>query len=281
MRAILVPTDFSNLSKIGLSNAIGLAKKTGSKVIVISVVTELTADTRQLSNVKKFQASMLAARQADGEKLLAEFKSIAGKVEISFQPVAGYPVVDVIEKFAVKNKVGLIVMSSKGATGLKKVLVGSNAAAVIDNSSIPVLLIPSDAKARTIRKVVYATDAKDFRKQARVVGVFAEALGASMDVVHVVPEDEDKQTDPLGLSAQKIRVIAAYPKIRFHLLYNKDVSKGLELFIKGQKDDFILITFTHKLSFNEKLFGKSVTQRLAYLNKVPLLVVNKTNYKGF
>jgi hypothetical protein len=63
-------------------------------------------------------------------------------------------------------------------------------------------------------------------------------------------------------------------------MYDKDVARGLESFINNQKEDFVLTTFTHRLSFNEKLFGKSVTQKLAYHNTVPLLVVNKSNQKG-
>lgn len=281
MRTILVPTDFSNLSKVGLSYAIGLAKKIEARVIVITIVTEVTADRQELSTVKKFQDNMLATAQSDGDKLLEEFRSDAGNLDISFQPVAGFPVVDVIERFAVENNVNLIVMGSKGASGLKKIVMGSNATAVIDNSSVPVLVIPGEVTPNAISKLVYATDARDFRKELKIVASFAELLGASMEVVHVVPEDEQEQKDPLGVTAQKLKVIASYPKIHLHVLYDKDVSRGLETFITSQKEDFILTTFTHRLTFNEKLFGKSVTQKLAFHNSVPLLVVNKSNHKGF
>jgi nucleotide-binding universal stress UspA family protein len=279
MRTILVPTDFSQLSKLGLSYAIGLAKKIDAKVVVITVVTEVTAQAQEMTNAKKFQANMLATAQSDGDKFLKEFKPETGNVDISFQPVAGFPVVDVIERFAVKNNVTLIVMSSKGATGLKKIVMGSNATAVIDNSSIPVLVVPGEASPKAIAKIVYATDAKDFRKEAKIVASFAEMLTASMEVVHVVPEAEESQKDPLGVTAQKLKVIAAYPNIHLHVIYDKDISNGLETFITSQKEEFILITFTHRLTFNEKLFGKSVTQKLAFHNSVPLLVVNKSNYK--
>ncbi len=279
MRTILVPTDFSALSKVGLTYAIGLAKKIDAKVTVINIVTEVSAEAGEITNVKKFQANMLATAQSDGDKFLKDFKSAAGKVDLSFQAVAGFPVVDVIEKFAVKNKVNLIVMSSKGASGLKRVVMGSNATAVIDNSSVPVLVVPAEASPKSIGKLVYATDAKEFRKELKIVVGFAEPLGASIEVVHVVPEDEGKQKDPLGVTAQKLKVMAAFPNIHLHVMYDKDVSRGLETFITSQKDDFILITFTHRLTFNEKLFGKSVTQKLAYHNSVPLMVVNKSNVK--
>jgi nucleotide-binding universal stress UspA family protein len=280
MRTLLVPTDFSALSKTGLSYAIELAKKIEARIIVITVVTEVVADKHEPSNVKKYQDDMLATSHKDGEKLLAEFKADAGKVEMTFKAVAGFPVVNVIEDFATANQVNLVVMSSKGATGLKKLVMGSNAAAVIDNSSVPVLVVPAEASPKALGKLVYASDAKDFLSEAKIVAAFAEMMGSSMEVVHVVPDAERALKDPAGVTAQKLKDIASYPKIHLHVIYDDDISRGLETFITSQADDFVLITFTHRLTFNEKLFGKSVTAKLAYHNSVPLLVVNKSNYKG-
>lgn len=279
MRTILVPTDFSKLSRVGLSHAIKLAKKIQARVIVITVVTEVSGDPTERPDVKKYQASMLSTAQSDGEKFLKEFKSEAAKIDIAFKPVAGFPVVDVIEKFAVENKVDLIVMGSKGATGLKKIIMGSNASAVIDNSSVPVLVIPGEANTKAGGKLVYATDATDFQSEVKIVASFAQLLSASMEVVHVVPKGKPTDKDPSGVTTKKLKEIAAYPKMHLHVIRDKSVAAGLETFIKSQKEDFVLVTFTHKLSFNEKLFGKSVTQKLAFYNSVPLLAVNKSNQR--
>src|SRR5689334_24329701 len=177
MKTILVPTDFSKLSRVGLSYAIALAKRTQSRIMVITVVTEISpVQPQQQSKLKKFQENMLTTAKSDGEKLLKEFKSDAGKIDVSFQAVAGFPVVDVVEKFAVDNKVELIVMSSKGATGLKKIVMGSNASAVIDNSSVPVLVVPAEASINALDRLVYATDALDFEKEVKIVASFADQL---------------------------------------------------------------------------------------------------------
>jgi nucleotide-binding universal stress UspA family protein len=277
MRTLLVPTDFSKLSRNGITYAIELARRIDARVIVLSIVTEVTADRNAQPNIKKYQESMVATAKSDGEKLLKDFKTQAGKVALSFEAAAGFPVANIIEQFAVKNKVNMIVMSSKGATGLKKIMMGSNATAIIDKSSIPVLVVPADASTKAVNKLVYATDTKDFQKEVKIVASFAEMLGAAMEVVHVVPEERNKKSE---LSDKKVKELAAYPKIHLHVMYDKDVARGLESFINNQKEDFVLTTFTHRLSFNEKLFGKSVTQKLAYHNTVPLLVVNKSNQKG-
>jgi nucleotide-binding universal stress UspA family protein len=277
MRTILVPTDFSQNSKVALTYAIGVAKKIDATRIIVMHVIAGPISAGALADVKKNQDEQVKAAQSDGEKLLKEFKGEIGKIDVSFQSVPGFPAVGVIEQFAVKNKVNLIVMGSKGATGLKKIVMGSNATAVIDQSSIPVLVVPGEAKLSALARIVYATDAQEIQKEIKMVADFAGMLGAAMEVVHVVknPGSEGDVTE------QKLKEGAAYSKIRLHIVYDEDVSRGLQTFITAQETDFVLTTFTHRLTFNQKLFGKSVTQQLAFHNTVPLLVVNKSNHKAF
>jgi nucleotide-binding universal stress UspA family protein len=195
MRTLLVPIDFSKLSKNGVAYAIELAKRIDARIMVLSVITEVTADRNVQPDVRKYQNNMIATARSDGDKLLKEFKTKAGKVHISFEAVAGYPVSKIVEEYAVKNKVNMIVMSSKGATGLKKIVMGSTATAVIDKSSVPVMVVPGDASPKAIGKLVYATDTKDFQKEVKIVASFAEMLGATMGLCMWFPRKETRKAN--------------------------------------------------------------------------------------
>lgn len=280
MKTILVPTDFSKSSKVAVSYAIGLAKKVEAKIVLLSVITS-SPSSMATENFKKLEASMVKAAQQDADKLLDEFKTEKGKVSISYQQVMGFPVVDKIEQFATKNKVDFIVMGSKGASGLKKVLVGSNASAVIDNSSVPVIIVPEDVKFKPIKKMVYATDAQNFEKELKAVAGIAQMLDASLEVVHVMPEKplkKETNSKEAAISREKLIAMARYPKIHLHIIRDKSVVHGVDHFVETQKTD-LLAMFTHRLDFKEKMFGKSVTRKMALDNNVPLLTFNKTNFK--
>jgi nucleotide-binding universal stress UspA family protein len=281
MKTILVPTDFSKLSKVAVSYAIGLAKVIDAKVIVLSVLHS-GATPQALKSWKKFEEEMIDTAQGDAEQLMGEFKTEKGKVDIWYQSVLGFPVVDKIDEFAVKNKVDLIVMGSKGATGLKKIMMGSNAAALIDKSSVPVIVVPGNTKFRPIKKLVYATDVQNFPKELKVVGGFAQWLNASVEVLHIMPVPtgkNEKKGEDASISREKLIEMARYPKIHLHVVRDNNVAEGVDDFVAREKAD-LLAMFTHRLDFKEKLLGKSVTRELALSNNVPLLAFNRTTWKA-
>ena len=283
MKTILVPTDFSRLSKVGITYAISLAKKMDASVILLSVINA-GASSNTLMNWKKLEEEMVNTAQQEADKFLGEIKSQGETVDISYCSLLGFPIADMIDQFAVKNKVDLIVMGSKGAKGLKKALLGSNATAVIDTSHVPLIVVPGEADFKQIKKLVYATDMQNLQKEIRVVARFARLFDAHIHVLHVIQGESSKKSgkqverDKFQISNEAALVSETkYPKIHLHLLENKNIADAVDTFVLDQKAD-LLVMFTHRLDFYEKLFGKSVTRQLAFHSKVPMLTFNKTNY---
>lgn len=277
MKTILVPTDFSKLSKVAVSYAIGLAKKMDAKIILLCV-TNATASTDSLTSMKKLEESMEKTARRDADQLMGEVSAEVGKVGISYRSVSGFPLENVINEFAETNKVDLIVMGTKGATGLKKVLIGSNATAVINNSSVPVIVVPDKARFKSIKTLVYATDVQNFLTEIKTVGKFANLFGASIQVLHVMPEGSPKmkdENDATMISREKLVRMARYPKIHLNVVRNNSIPRAVDGFVNDQKAD-LLAMFTHRLDFFEKLTGKSVTRQLAFHSSVPLLTFNKS-----
>src|SRR5262245_37865060 len=150
MKLILVPTDFSKPSKVAIDYAVALAKKANAKVTLITVLSP--GDSIRTTNMAKLHESNIKTAQKDGSRLIDSVKERFGKVDISFEPTESFDVVGEIDRFATEAKADLIVMGSKGASGLRKILFGSNAAAVVENSSVPVLVVPEKANAGPIKK---------------------------------------------------------------------------------------------------------------------------------
>ncbi len=280
MKTILVPTDFSKLSKVAASYAIGLAKKMNARIILLSVINASSSSTT-LMNWRKLEEKMIKAAQRDAGRLMYEIKSTGTKVPVSCQSVLGFPTEEVIDQFAVEKNVDFIVIGSKGATGLKKVFIGSNAAAVIDNSSVPVIVVPGKTDFRQIKKLVYATDMQNLHKEVKTLARFAGPLGAHIHVLHITSEGSSKKNiEKLARAelsnADELAKKGKYPKIHLHVLKNGNVADGVNKFVIDQKAD-LLAMFTHRLDFYEKLFGKSVTRQLAFHTHIPLLAFNRTN----
>ena len=271
---ILVPTDFSELSRVAVMYAAGLAKRLKAKIILLAVIHTNSASASSL-HWKRLEEEMVKVAEDDAAEMIKIVrKDTTGEVEISYRSTIGSPVENKIEIFAINNAVDLIVMGTKGATGLKKVVLGSNAVAVIDNSSRPVIVVPGQTEFTQIGTIVYATDLVNHEEEIKTIASFASLFDADIKVLHVLPGDSAKNIDAKQTAANLIK-LAKYPKISFQISRNDHIANEIDSFVIDQKAD-MLAMFTHKLDFYEKLFGKSVTRQLAFHSRLPLLTFNKT-----
>ncbi len=275
---LLVPTDFSKVSKTAVFFAVNLAKKLGGEVKVLHVV-QANPSGETLMKWKKLEEEMMRIAREDGDALMAEInKTVRGKKPpVSFHIKQGYDFSILVNHFAEETDADLIVMGTTGASGLKKVLLGSNAAAMMNAATVPVLAVPAESKFNGIKKIVYATDLKHTEEEIKTVAMFAQLLGARVEVLHIVKQKTKDLPDTKKFS-RTLQDIAKYKKITFHLVKGEKVPNAIDNFVKKQKAQ-LLTTFTHRLDFFEKLFEKGITRKLAYHIRIPILTFNKSTLK--
>lgn len=142
---ILVPVDFSPVSKRVLANALSIAKRFEASVHVVHAF-ELPPPLRPDLTVwsGEFRASLEV--QAHGEGVRA-MRALLGEQEFSYGKVStevkeGHPY-DVIIAAAEAMKSDLIVMGTHGRTGLSHLVMGSVAEKVMRHAACPVLTVRS------------------------------------------------------------------------------------------------------------------------------------------
>lgn len=270
---LLVPTDFSAPAKAAALYAAQLAVHINAKVILLSVI-EMETSEMVLSNWKKLEQQMMDAAVRDLQKLLKEVKAaVPGELLITADVATGIPKSEVIEEYSRKHKVNMIVMGTSGATGLKKILRGTNTARLIAISSRPVLAIPAKATFSPPRKMVYATDMKNIKTEIKTLTAIASLFHAEIMVLHCVPPGTpsrmDKKLEPNLINQ------AEYGAISYHQVKTDSVDKAIGKFVDDNKAD-VLVMFTHELGFYEKLLGKSITRTMAFQSRIPMLVYNRS-----
>lgn len=122
-RNILLATDGSKYSDTAASEAMGIAKKCGSSLFVISVASADTEVASAAGNVKKVTG-------------VAEKENI----HIEGMAVKGNPYETIIET-AKQKRADLIIMGSHGRTGLERLLMGSVTERVIGHADVAVLVV--------------------------------------------------------------------------------------------------------------------------------------------
>ena len=218
---------------------------------------------------------MINSARRDADDLMREIREkVSDPPPIEFHTSTGFPFDEVIAGLVKEFSADMIVMGSKGATGLQRVLLGSNAVAVINNSTVPVVVIPEKAAFLPLKRIVYATDMDNYREEAKTIAMFASLFDADLNLLHVLPDDSAREVDT-GAIVDELMGLTNYKRISFEVLRSDDIAEAVDTFVTRTGAD-MLAMFTHHLDFYEKLFGRSVTRRLAFHTRVPLLTFNKT-----
>lgn len=271
---ILVPTDFSPLSRIAVFYAAGLARPLQANLVIAAVVN-VNPSTETVLRSKRLEQELLTSVQEEATKLIAEVREKTPEpLDISFETTTGFPIDEQVEVLVNRVKADLVVMGSRGASGLRRLLIGSNAVTVMNNSTVPVMIIPEGVSYKDPKHIVYATDLFSYRDETRTVVAFARLFDAHVHLLHVLPRHRKDDRDTKAIEAD-LKNLTGYDKISFEVVHHDDVATGVDQFVTQNGAD-MLAMFTHHLDFYEKLLGRSVTRRLAFHGNVPLLTFNKT-----
>lgn len=140
-RTLLVPVDFSKHSEAALELAGGLAKTLGAKVHLVHAY-ELPVGVTAAYGVAIPEAVWTGMREAASTRLeKARQKLEVAGVKSEAHVVASTPV-EAITELARSLPADLIVMGTRGLTGLKHVLLGSVAERTLRHAHCPVLTVP-------------------------------------------------------------------------------------------------------------------------------------------
>jgi nucleotide-binding universal stress UspA family protein len=191
--SILCPVDYSDASAGALRYAAALAEHFGTRVIVLTVEDPLLTVamdlgtgvhwTREISEQEttKFVSGVLGANTA--ALAMCEHDVAVGK-----------PPVEIL-RVARERSCDLIVMSSHGLTGARKLFFGSTTERVLRETTVPVLVTPPlnagpidvENARRLIGRIVVPVDLSPASlHQTRVATGLAEALRLPLVLVHVI-----------------------------------------------------------------------------------------------
>ncbi|MFC5190610.1 universal stress protein [Algoriphagus aquatilis] len=169
MISIFVPFDFSTTATYALNFAKSLATNYSKISITILHVVEIPLSTgvgtmgggldpipdfenqlffKELIDLRKKQLEALEKEYANSDFTLRT-KLILGN---AFKGIS-----DAIHE----AKPDLVVMGSKGTSGLEEIMVGSNTEKIVRTSPCPVITIKSETDVSTMKKVVFASDFRD------------------------------------------------------------------------------------------------------------------------
>lgn len=139
-RRFLVPVDFSDSSLRALRYAVGLAEESGGSLTIVHVVA---ADYGwlEIGREQYRELDKSLQKQAAAELRALVDVNVPRNVQTDFEVRIGRPAEEIVAA-ANESKSDVIVLSTRGLTGLDRLLIGSVADRVVRLAPCPVYLMP-------------------------------------------------------------------------------------------------------------------------------------------
>lgn len=277
MKTILFPTDFSVNANNALDYAIGIAKRENSEIVLIHayynifVSGEIPAQfiLEQMENTKKEAGNKLAElnKKVTIEKIKCR--------TITYEDTA----VQMIIEESKKLNPDLIIMGTKGASGLLGNILGSTTSKVIEKVKCPVLVIPEHALFRPIQNILFMTEYQESDIMAiKFIAEFALLFDACLTIVHVCEDEESLvKVEEEKMENFRIKLTQAtnYEKLVFKISYEDDFIQSLDHYTKNIFPELIAMS-THPRGVLEKLFQSSNTRKVVLETQIPLMTFRQS-----
>lgn len=277
MKKILFPTDFSKSSLNAFVYALHFAKHTDAEIVVLHVYELPIIDTNyneapiylaqiydtiDLGKFENFKDQVPVLRKIAEENQLEDVKMSNVMLEGDL--------VNNILQIVEKEDVDYVVMGTHGAEGFQELLGGSMTSKIMLNTKAKVLGVPAESEYVAIKRIVFTTkfEEEDIVALKNVTEI-AKAFNAHIDCLHI--------KSPKSKFDQKLltewEIMFEDENVDFHIVESDEVEASVMDFVNTHRSN-LLAVLNHKRGFFESIFHSSLTKKLAYHSKTPLLVLH-------
>ncbi|WP_025604735.1 universal stress protein [Pontibacter actiniarum] len=278
MRRILVPTDFSEEARNAYEVALAIAKRTGAAIKLLHVVQPVsytpnfsaTGDT-MVGNGNMEQVFMMQLLEATKGRMQSLLDTFPHEGVDVVQEVDVDRPINKIKQTIQDDEVDLVVMGSKGSSGLDEFLIGSNTEKVVRSADCPVLTVKHRYPNFEVGEIVLASDFKrEVRHAMDRFKAFQQLFGARMHLVYI---NTPGAFESSGNLRQKLEDTAQKYGLKNYTInvYNDVMEEdGILHFAEDIQADLIMMA-THGRTGLAHLLSGSIAEDLVNHTHIPVL----------
>lgn len=276
MKKVLLPTDFSE----NAYNAIRYAQELYKDEACLFYLLHTYSPPINYVEYTSLSAEYIDLEDFYYSKVLGQLNALKKTLEESFKnPLHQFrakavfnTLVDEVLKMVEEEGIHLIIMGTKGATGAKELLFGSNTVHLIKKAKCPVIAIPDGFAYETPKEVLFPTDYEiSYKTKAlKELLYLANENISRINVLHVstghaLTDSQIANKEQLG------NLLKPYAHV-FHDMPNNEVIGGINEFQLKNKVN-LLVMIMNKHTFLERLFLKPVIKKIGLNLYIPFMVI--------
>lgn len=279
MKNILLPTDFSENSLNAMRYALHLFEDSACNFYLLHVIKSSEVgitDSPYLTftaQVEDVYTKNAKTRLKDAIKLIST-KTFTNKNHKFYTLTDHAFLVESIRRQVHEKSIDLIVMGTKGASGFKKIIIGSNAGDVITKVHCNTLVVPENATYRDLKQVAFPTDFSmlyNINVLQPVVKI-TEEHAAAIRILNIGKKDVDLNSDQIKNKELLEDYFSALDH-SFHFMTNKKVEEAVQSFVESRNIDMITMVAKNLNYFQHILFHSKI-EKISYHTDVPFLILH-------
>ncbi|WP_281541243.1 universal stress protein [Maribacter aestuarii] len=275
MKRILLPTDFSDNAYDAIVYALSTFKDEKCKFYLLNTYTPpiyhteyLVGSPGQIGLGDVMQENSISQLEELKDQLEKQYKNQKHSIIVhsAFNTLLGE-----ISDMVKAERIDLIVMGTKGATGAKEILFGTNTVHVIKKAYSPVIAVPPKFSFEAPKEILFPTDYETAYEKSMLEPLLSiSSLHKSRINVMHVRTGYDLNTAQLSHKDQLEKFLGNYAL--FHEVPNNGVIAAVNDFQVKSKIN-LLVMVQNKHTFMERLFIEPVIKKIGCHVTVPFLVL--------
>ncbi len=281
MKNILVPTDFSSNSLNAINFALALFQDVPCNFYIVHILgfaerrAKVIANGPSLAETAKHRK---VAAEKDLDKIMRKIRETSHLQGHRFFTQCDYGLfVEVIRKHVIDKKIDLILLGTKGASGLKKYIIGSNTGDVITKVRCNTLIIPENAPPQAPHKIVFPTDFNFYYSHAILESIseIVTLCKTTLHILNVNPFQPQLSTTQYHNKVDLQEYLEElFPNAHsFDDLEGPNVSDTIQDFVTTNTIGMILMV-AKNLNFFQQLLFDSTIKKVGFQTKVPFWVLH-------
>lgn len=269
-KSILVALDVADPALNALEAAENLAQTLGGELQLVCAVSPRSPAFYGGEGLVTMREDWKEYKQW-ARRGLAKLAARVTKVPVSIRLVEGAPEA-ALATLSASGKYGLVVLGTHGYTGVRRVVYGSVAEAVVRDAAVPVLTVPPGARLdRPERILVPYNMASYAARSLRIAAALAEDFDGRVSAVFVA-EDAEEAAKARRLAASLKRAADGWDdRVRGVVRFGDPVRAIVDEAGSGRHD--LLILAAHRKSFWKDMLLGTTAERVLRHCPIPLLAV--------
>lgn len=259
MKKILIPVDFSDVSKFGIDIAKKIAKTSNVELHLLNIISLpshiLLDKNGELVEDGEMDIQALKLLKIEAELKMRNLLDSLADYEVKSCICFGHLNEETI-KYANNNTIDLIVMGTRGSTGIKEYITGSNAEYVAMHATAPVFTVKCDRSEMQIKSLVFTNSFKsEINTFPEIIKNIQEAFNAEIHLLRVNTPNTFMSDDEVLVNMKKFVDKYKLIDVKYAVINDKEVESGIEKYCLFNNVDVISIGSRQRTGVNKLING--------------------------